>query len=267
MSEAYTCAALTAEGTCGEQARPAKSETLTFTIPLCVPHRAELHNASDLDYRVREVERAARLGEEGQLTYVIKLGEYIKIGYTTDLLKRLKSLTNQYGNPIEVLGVINGGATTEALLHYEWKELRVMDELGEKFRPSPELIDWTNSLTVPPDAKASVDSFTTWVAARSSEAQSYKKGSAKNSRAVPSVEYQEREKRRAEEKEAERINGRPERLMAITATGTYWKNGEPPKKQQGRALARPAFNALTGDLFECVSPSPKHVPSFPNLFE
>jgi hypothetical protein len=68
----------------------------------------------------------------------------IKIGYsnTVDLMyRRMRALTREYGAEVELLADLPGGFITEALMHERFWELRIPGN-GEKFEPSPELLDF-----------------------------------------------------------------------------------------------------------------------------
>ena len=67
---------------------------------------------------------------------------YVKIGYTTNMTRRLRDV--QVGNPepLELLGTLDGTKDDEKRLHHDWRRLRVE---GEWFRLTDELaysIEW-----------------------------------------------------------------------------------------------------------------------------
>lgn len=75
--------------------------------------------------------------------YFVKAGEYIKIGYTSNIQKRLDSL--QTGSPvkIECLCLINGDRRTESNLHKKFAKYRV---LREWFEMADELLKYIQTL-------------------------------------------------------------------------------------------------------------------------
>jgi hypothetical protein len=60
----------------------------------------------------------------------------IKIGYSTNVDSRFRSLQNQAGERMQLLGKAPGGRVLEKELHDLFKDLR---EIGEWFRTSPRL--------------------------------------------------------------------------------------------------------------------------------
>lgn len=71
--------------------------------------------------------------------YFIQRGEHgpIKIGVSTDVTGRLRSLQVGFLDPLVLLGTLPGGADLEQALHDRFRDQRVE---GEWFRPSPELL-------------------------------------------------------------------------------------------------------------------------------
>lgn len=69
------------------------------------------------------------------MIYFIKsyCNKYIKIGYTTDIQRRLKELQTASPKRLKVLGTLEGGTQLEAGLHELFKKHRVE---GEWFRNS-----------------------------------------------------------------------------------------------------------------------------------
>ena len=72
----------------------------------------------------------------------------VKIGYTTDLAARLRKLE---ANAHDILCVMRGGRTQEAVIHFAFRESRVSlsgkykHGATEHFTLTPELKDWINS--------------------------------------------------------------------------------------------------------------------------
>ncbi|MFE0509623.1 GIY-YIG nuclease family protein [Streptomyces sp. NPDC058964] len=96
-------------------------------------------------------------------TYVIRLANsHVKIGYTTDpSLKRIKTLSGKpnQGIPVQVLAVLKGGESLEAVIHRQWAHLRVQGAM-EEFWPDPSLLQWAEEQGV----DAEVDDLESWLA-------------------------------------------------------------------------------------------------------
>lgn len=60
--------------------------------------------------------------------YIIEIGRFVKIGYTTALTQRLKSFQTGTAETITVLATIPGGRSEEARLHRALAENRVRGE-------------------------------------------------------------------------------------------------------------------------------------------
>lgn len=234
------CVAEVNGGMCGKPAKEVLNGKLSFGLPLCDPHRAELYNESDMAYRAKRAAKSEYYRDQDQHVYVVKVGDKVKIGESTDLLTRLQSLGEQYdhGEPAKILAVIDGTERTEALLHWEWQDLRVRDRFGELFRPEPELMDWIGTLGISQSAQPIVNEYNVWASdelarwgeeldrqrrraereamqsmrdARETEEQRL----ARETRNVREVE------RRKAKREAERIQGRAGRLENIVRSGHY----------------------------------------------
>jgi hypothetical protein len=72
----------------------------------------------------------ARLGDS--------LSDPIKIGVTQNLAHRIKTLEDEYGCRIEVLGIMRGSWETEQALHHRFREFRV--RRTEQFVPAEEIL-------------------------------------------------------------------------------------------------------------------------------
>jgi hypothetical protein len=67
-------------------------------------------------------------------------GGAIKIGVTTNVMKRLATLRTGSGRHLNVLGIIRDGTReTERMLHRRFKDGRL---IGEWFRPEPDLLEY-----------------------------------------------------------------------------------------------------------------------------
>lgn len=79
--------------------------------------------------------------EPRSVVYFIRMGDLIKIGFTSDLKKRVQGLSLTMGH---VVATIPGASYLEAQLHERFAKLR---EHGEWFRAEPELLDYIASIT------------------------------------------------------------------------------------------------------------------------
>lgn len=70
----------------------------------------------------------------------------IKIGFSSQLPLRLKSLSNEFG-PLEVLGAVVGGRRMERALHDRFKAFALG---AEWFSPSEEVFDFISASCVDP---------------------------------------------------------------------------------------------------------------------
>jgi hypothetical protein len=74
---------------------------------------------------------------DGEVVYFIRAGDAIKIGYTTNLAARKRSLETASAVPLELLGSVSGDRREEARLHREWWHLHIR---GEWFHADEELL-------------------------------------------------------------------------------------------------------------------------------
>ncbi|MEH0511704.1 type II toxin-antitoxin system prevent-host-death family antitoxin [Streptomyces sp. B21-106] len=163
-----TCVAIVDGKPCGREGIEMDYLELSFGVPLCDPHRAEMFNKSSIHHRAREDERAHRRGHLSSFVYFIRLRTgMVKIGYSTDLFPRLKNMTDWYngGEPIEVLAVIPGNQHLEGQVHWEWKGVRVWELFGEQHYPTPELMDWIGTLGIADAAHPDLIKYKEWAGA------------------------------------------------------------------------------------------------------
>lgn len=85
----------------------------------------------------KEIER---LANPASLVYFICMGDLIKIGYTSDLRRRVQGLSLTMGH---VLATVQGGPALEQELHERFAGLR---EHGEWFRADPPLLEYIAQL-------------------------------------------------------------------------------------------------------------------------
>jgi len=91
--------------------------------------------------------------------YFVSDGEYIKIGITDNIFKRLSSLQN--GNPrnLELLGIYSGGIKTEKAVHKKFKSLSCR---GEWFKYHADIINHINTLKDGELLKKHKEAHTVW---------------------------------------------------------------------------------------------------------
>jgi hypothetical protein len=120
------------EKMCGRQAE------LVYHIPLCQVHR----NVTAVTNQMRCASNAVKVMDcdRSASVYFLSLPTgNIKIGVSSKLPDRLKSLHRQFGGRVELLASTVGGFEVEARLHHRFSEFRVTDLMGEQFIPNPEL--------------------------------------------------------------------------------------------------------------------------------
>jgi hypothetical protein len=79
----------------------------------------------------------------GEVVYFLRAGDAIKIGYTTNLAARQRSLETASAVPLELLASIPANRSEEARLHQEWSHLHIR---GEWFRADEELLHYIRML-------------------------------------------------------------------------------------------------------------------------
>lgn len=72
-------------------------------------------------------------------TYVIRCGDFLKIGITADIHARLRTIESHNPHPLEVVALLVGGRAVERSLHLRFKAYRHRDEW---FRVEGELAAW-----------------------------------------------------------------------------------------------------------------------------
>ncbi|WP_043669601.1 hypothetical protein [Streptomyces xylophagus] len=95
-------------------------------------------------------------------TYVIRLANgNVKIGTTRQpKLKRLKDLSDKRNQnmPVQVLALMKGGKSLEALIQDQWKYDRVQGQM-EQFYPYAPLLEWADRQGIDP----AVSDFDDWL--------------------------------------------------------------------------------------------------------
>lgn len=92
-------------------------------------------------YRNRRADRGG--DTSGEVVYFLRAGDAIKIGYTTNLATRQRSLETASAVPLELLAFVPGDRNEEARLHREWGHLHIR---GEWFRADEELLRYIRML-------------------------------------------------------------------------------------------------------------------------
>lgn len=77
------------------------------------------------------------------VVYFVRAGELIKIGYTSNLEKRIASLSNMSPIPIELIGSLLGDKHVEKEVHNRFAHLR---HHGEWFRADKKLLQYIKEL-------------------------------------------------------------------------------------------------------------------------
>lgn len=118
------------------------------TLPICHQHAWEIAERFTESIYWRESKRrrqaaqervekaeAKRGNREGSVVYYARIGDYIKIGYTTRLRNRLRTLRAD-----QLLAIEPGGSELEAQRHREFAAERI-DLRRENFRASQRLLE------------------------------------------------------------------------------------------------------------------------------
>ncbi|MDX3831987.1 GIY-YIG nuclease family protein [Streptomyces europaeiscabiei] len=152
---------------CTEQGETVKLGQISGapSLTLCSQH------SWDLFWHGREKSRklAAAISEANPnmvhtagFVYVIRVASgRIKIGTTADpSMKRLKSLSDKRNQnlPVQVLAVLKGGESLEAVIQQRWSHLRVQGQM-ELFWEDPSLLGWAGQQGITPE----VDDLEDWL--------------------------------------------------------------------------------------------------------
>ncbi|KUL21444.1 hypothetical protein [Streptomyces regalis] len=126
-------------------------------LALCSEH------SWDLFWHAREKSRklaAAIQGANPEMahtpgyTYVIRLNNgNVKLGFTADpSMKRLRTLSGKANDqiPVQILAVMRGGESLEAVIQNQWGHLRVQGRM-EEFHPDPSLLQWASEQGITPE--------------------------------------------------------------------------------------------------------------------
>lgn len=95
------------------------------------------------------------------LVYFMYSAGLIKIGYTTDIYRRLNDLTNMGGAPIVLIGVLPATIQYERMLHRIFKADRKHGEwfhLSDQIRRFLQCLDDAASVTMPPEVLPTIGS-------------------------------------------------------------------------------------------------------------
>lgn len=112
--------------------------------------RREYHRVERLGMPSMRIKADRYVEIEGAVVYYMRVGNRVKIGWTTNLQKRVNSLM-----PEEVLAVEQGGSTVEMKRHEQFDHLRTAREW---FRYEDPLVTHIASLPRPQSVKKSISS-------------------------------------------------------------------------------------------------------------
>lgn len=105
--------------------------------------RIQAHRDRHARDRIPELWAAHEQPSDTTFVYYVRIGDHIKIGYTTRVLGRLRALRV----PVpDLLALEPGGPQTERSRHQQFAHLRITKR-WENFRPEPDLLDHINDLT------------------------------------------------------------------------------------------------------------------------
>lgn len=77
------------------------------------------------------------------ITYFIRAGDSIKIGFASNLKRRLGGLQSSHHEPLEVLAAVSAADVDEYQTHQRFAHLRIR---GEWFRSEPELLSYIEQI-------------------------------------------------------------------------------------------------------------------------
>jgi hypothetical protein len=77
------------------------------------------------------------------ITYFIRAGDSIKIGFASNLKRRLGGLQSSHHEPLEVLAAVSAADVDEYLTHQRFAHLRIR---GEWFRSEPDLLSYIDQI-------------------------------------------------------------------------------------------------------------------------
>jgi hypothetical protein len=117
-------------------------------MQFCVDHTNRLRSAFRRELKQQESKRIKELDEQRRRASVVYVmwrmsDGLVKIGYSTDVGKRLQALRTQHGS-LDVLFTFPGGREVERQHHERFAVHRVK---GEWFRPEGELQKWIDDVT------------------------------------------------------------------------------------------------------------------------
>ncbi|MEU9331392.1 hypothetical protein AB0D91_48240 [Streptomyces canus] len=137
-------------------------------LTLCPEHRWDLFwNAREKSRKLTAAISEANPGMVHTLgyTYVIRLNNgNVKAGYTASPdMRRLKTLSGKPNEniPVQILAVLKGGESLEAVIQNQWGHLRVQWAM-EEFHADPSLLKWASEQGIDPG----VDDLEDWLVAK-----------------------------------------------------------------------------------------------------
>lgn len=79
------------------------------------------------------------------MIYVFKSGKFVKIGYSTDVSRRLREMQTANPEPIELVGSIPGTLTLEKTIHRKLRAYRCGGG-SEWYKTTGEVLEFVNNL-------------------------------------------------------------------------------------------------------------------------
>ena len=115
--------------------------------PFCLPHARKAFARMNAYFGAKTIVRSVlenrprgpmKATNQPGLVYIVRHGTRVKIGFTTNLEKRMKSVPHD-----EVLATIPGSMASEAALHEKFADIRLH---GEWFEATQDLLDFAAQL-------------------------------------------------------------------------------------------------------------------------
>lgn len=151
---------------CGEPGWP--NGMTGLRIATCERHYCEAFSAKErmAENTIHALNEAGVIqGHTPGWTYAVLMRDNtIKIGMSEDLERRLRDVSRKYnnGDPVELLSLLEGGRSTELLVHGKWRHLRINDRPGERFTKAPELMAWIESKGIHASGQIFADKYNKW---------------------------------------------------------------------------------------------------------
>lgn len=136
-----SCDWFTDEVKCGSSAE------VKNNLLLCRTH----HNTHTVQNQIRTAAQVTKALDcnPDDLVYFLRLPNgNIKIGYTSQLPRRMQALTADFGGRLELIACTTGGLAKEQRLHNLFRDYRITEVQGEQFLPVPEILEYAVGLGV-----------------------------------------------------------------------------------------------------------------------